>query len=154
MTTVWVLFGHVDALRIMFHCFFLQPGEKHYLYQFSVRPQYSKQPDWVTAVHADDISFVFGLGVEKWDPALQDVSKRMMELWTNFAKSGDPNCPDTNGCSDASWKPFVVNHQNMLNVSVTGDALEQFVEPTVTGAYFGFMQRIDTALDPSSIVIG
>ena len=75
-------------------------------------------------------------------------------MWTNFAKSGDPNCPSATGCSDVSWKPFVQNHQNMLNITTMGNALEQFDEPTVTGAYFGLMQRIDTAIDPSSIVVG
>ncbi|RUS72189.1 hypothetical protein EGW08_020054 [Elysia chlorotica] len=129
-------------------------GEAHYLYRFSVRPESSSQPDWVVAIHTDEIAFVFGLGVEKWNSTLKSVSDSVMEMWTNFAKSGDPNCPRAIGCSAGPWKPFLENHQNMLDFRVAGSSLDQFEEQTVTGAYFGLMQRIDTAIDPSSIVIG
>ncbi|GFR92265.1 carboxylic ester hydrolase [Elysia marginata] len=129
-------------------------GEKHYLYQFSVRPPYSTQPDWVTAVHADDIAFVFGFGIELWNPLLQDISRSMMKMWTNFAKTGNPNCASTSDCVDDSWKTFTQNEQNMLNIRSLGKAFEQFNEPSITGDYFGFMQRIDTAIDPSSNVVG
>ncbi|CAJ1070933.1 bile salt-activated lipase-like [Xyrichtys novacula] len=51
-------------------------------------------PSWMGADHADDLQYVFGkpfstpLGY--W-PSHRDVSGYMINYWTNFAKTGDPN---------------------------------------------------------------
>ncbi|KAH9495504.1 hypothetical protein Btru_013084 [Bulinus truncatus] len=72
------------------------PDGKHYVYEFSYRRTNSTSPSWVTAVHADELYFVFGqFNNSLWGPVppSQDdllVSEQMVTLWTNFAKSGDP----------------------------------------------------------------
>jgi len=51
-------------------------------------------PGWY-AFHSDDIEYVFGTldtrpGAD-WLPEDRKLSEEMMEYWTNFAKTGDPN---------------------------------------------------------------
>ena len=79
---------------------------RSYLYEFSVRPQihYIGVPSWqdgpTVSQHADDLAYVFGYtdGLVKFfrfdspqfGPSAQDItiSKRVMTMWTNFAKTG------------------------------------------------------------------
>ena len=46
-------------------------------------------------------------------PADFDLSERMMDYWTNFAKYGNPNGP-----TQGSWKPFTLteSYVEVLNV--------------------------------------
>ena len=49
------------------------------------------------AFHSDDIEYVFGTLDTRpgavWLPEDRKLSEQMMEYWTNFAKTGDPNGP-------------------------------------------------------------
>ena len=50
------------------------------------------------AYHSGDLAFVFGnvdkVGVH-WNDADRTLSALMVKYWTNFARSGNPNGPDT-----------------------------------------------------------
>ncbi|XP_034556606.1 bile salt-activated lipase-like isoform X2 [Notolabrus celidotus] len=51
-------------------------------------------PSWMGADHADDVSYVFGkpfTTIIGYVQSHRDVSRYMMNYWTNFAKTGDPN---------------------------------------------------------------
>ncbi len=49
------------------------------------------------AFHSDDIVYVFGTLDTRpgavWRPEDRKLSDQMMDYWTNFAKTGDPNGP-------------------------------------------------------------
>jgi para-nitrobenzyl esterase len=66
-----------------------------YRYHFEQPAPPSKfHPGWF-AFHSDDIEYVFGTldtrpGAE-WKPEDRKLSDEMMDYWTNFAKTGDPN---------------------------------------------------------------
>jgi para-nitrobenzyl esterase len=68
-----------------------------YRYHFEQPAPPSKfHPGWF-AFHSDDIEYVFGTldtrpGAD-WRPEERKLSDQMMEYWTNFAKTGDPNGP-------------------------------------------------------------
>ncbi|MGO8934349.1 MAG: carboxylesterase/lipase family protein [Terracidiphilus sp.] len=68
-----------------------------YRYHFEQPAPPSKfHPGWF-AFHSDDIEYVFGTldtrpGAE-WLPEDRKLSEQMMDYWTNFAKTGDPNGP-------------------------------------------------------------
>jgi para-nitrobenzyl esterase len=68
-----------------------------YRYHFEQPAPPSKfHPGWF-AFHSDDIEYVFGTldtrpGAD-WRPEERKLSDEMMQYWTNFAKSGDPNGP-------------------------------------------------------------
>lgn len=68
-----------------------------YRYHLELAAPPSKfHPGWF-AFHSDDIEYVFGTldtrpGAE-WRPEDRKLSDQMMNYWTNFAKTGDPNGP-------------------------------------------------------------
>ena len=68
-----------------------------YRYKFDLAAPPSKfHPDPVT-FHSDDIEYVFGTLATRpgavWRPEDWKMSDEMMDYWTNFAKTGNPNGP-------------------------------------------------------------
>jgi para-nitrobenzyl esterase len=68
-----------------------------YRYHFEQPAPPSKfHPGWY-AFHSDDIEYVFGTLDTRpgavWRPEDRKLSEEMMDYWTNFAKTGDPNGP-------------------------------------------------------------
>lgn len=106
-------------------------GAPTYLYVFDYVSE-ARRDGADGASHATDVPFVFSTMAEVWPgvtPADQAQSDLMIEYWTNFAKSGDPNSearPPWNlyaGDSRAFW---FTNHgpaERDLNTSVL-DAIE------------------------------
>jgi para-nitrobenzyl esterase len=69
-----------------------------YRYHFELpAPPSEMHPEGKYAWHSDDLEYVFGtLDVRRgsvWRPEDRRLSEEMMEYWTNFAKTGDPNGP-------------------------------------------------------------
>jgi para-nitrobenzyl esterase len=66
-----------------------------YRYHFELPAPPSKFHPGSFAFHSDDIEYVFGTLDTRpgavWRPEDRKLSEEMMEYWTNFAKSGDPN---------------------------------------------------------------
>ena len=65
-----------------------------YMYQFTRIPR-DPRAQTLGAFHGLEIVYVFGnsdkVGSEAMDPADLDLSRAMMDYWTSFATSGDPN---------------------------------------------------------------
>ena len=74
----------------------LQRGAPVYIYNFDHRPPFPKNPqfDEMGAPHAADLPYVFGtLNAPQmaWADSDRAISKTMIDYWTNFAKTGNPN---------------------------------------------------------------
>jgi para-nitrobenzyl esterase len=70
-----------------------------YRYHFELpAPPSEMHPEGKYAWHSDDLEYVFGtLDVRRgsvWRPEDRRLTEEMMDYWTNFAKTGDPNGPD------------------------------------------------------------
>ncbi|XP_041667132.1 bile salt-activated lipase-like [Cheilinus undulatus] len=83
-------------------------------------------PSWMGADHADDLQYVFGkpfttpLGY--W-PSHRTVSRYMMNYWTNFAKTGNPNEGEN---VPATWPEFTINHYYLeINADTDKDYVRQ-----------------------------
>jgi len=67
-----------------------------YRYRFDlVPPPDPERPTRYGAFHSDEIEYVFGVldsrkGIA-WRPEDYAMSEELMDYWTNFAKTGDPN---------------------------------------------------------------
>jgi para-nitrobenzyl esterase len=69
-------------------------GAKAFLYNFSPNPTNESRRE-VCACHGSEIPYVFGrLSPERgYDSRDMELSSRIMDYWTNFARGGDPNGP-------------------------------------------------------------
>ena len=68
-----------------------------YRYHFELAAPPSKFHPGSYAFHSDDIEYVFGTLDTRpgavWRPEDGKLSEEMIDYWTNFAKTGDPNAP-------------------------------------------------------------
>jgi para-nitrobenzyl esterase len=68
-----------------------------YRYHFELAAPPSEFHPGSYAFHSDDIEYVFGTLDTRpgavWGPEDRKLSDEMMDYWTNFAKTGDPNGP-------------------------------------------------------------
>ncbi len=72
-------------------------GAPVYRYHLELAAPPSKFHPGSYAFHSDDIEYVFGTLDTRpgavWRPEDRKLSEEMMDYWTNFAKTGDPNGP-------------------------------------------------------------
>ena len=88
---VWIVFGTwkwIEAHR--------KTGESPiYRYHFELAAPPSQFHSDAIAFHSDDIEYVFGTLDTRpgavWRPEDRKLSDAMMDYWTNFARTGDPN---------------------------------------------------------------
>lgn len=69
-------------------------GQNVYMYFLTQRYSVNPWPRWTGVLHGDDIVFTFGEALKQglnYSKADADLSRTMMNYWTNFAKTGDPN---------------------------------------------------------------
>ena len=73
-------------------CMLFPDTSPTYVYRFSHRLSVSPYPEWVRADHAMEMFFVLGDVYANRLPFLSDkereLSKELMQLWTNFARTG------------------------------------------------------------------
>lgn len=94
-----------------------------YVYYFGLRPPYPDEPRYASwgASHGAEVPYVFGnldVGRMKWRPIDRVVSQRLMDYWTNFAKTGNPN-----GGRLTRWPRFELPNPKVMFFGRT-DAIE------------------------------
>ncbi|XP_022903148.2 esterase FE4-like [Onthophagus taurus] len=93
--------------------------------------------DFPGASHSDELCYLFKMSK---NPPVEANSyedktiQRMVKLWTNFAKNGNPNnLEGENRFIDIEWKPIEKNKLHFLNI---GDDLTVGINPDKEGAEF------------------
>ncbi|KAL3881751.1 hypothetical protein ACJMK2_028146 [Sinanodonta woodiana] len=100
----------------------------NYLYKYSHKPTFKMQGDnydYITgASHGQELPFVFGHAGYMNSTREEIVLSRIMTtMWTNFAKSGDPNRPvDISRLANVRWPPFDVRDQKYIDFDVNMSA--------------------------------
>ncbi|XP_070577225.1 acetylcholinesterase-like [Ptychodera flava] len=84
-------------------------GQDVYAYVFRHRSAANPWPKWAGTVHGDEVEFIFGLPTyneENVSEEDREMSRKMMRLWANFARTGDPNDAKTESISVKQWPPY------------------------------------------------
>ncbi|KAK6180132.1 hypothetical protein SNE40_012337 [Patella caerulea] len=99
-------------------------SHKTYQYEFSDIHDFQFKAPWVKgAMHGDELLYVLGLH-EDYKPFVaitveQAITKwplatRVMDYWTNFAKTGDPNSPRKPA---VEWREYTSSDKNYLYIT-------------------------------------
>jgi len=71
------------------------------------------------AFHSADLWYIFHSLRHSWRPSTagdEELSKKMVDFWTNFAKSGNPN-----GKLGSTWKPYTAQNPQFLLLDADKD---------------------------------
>ncbi|XP_005094077.1 cocaine esterase [Aplysia californica] len=134
------------------------PEKSHYLYEFNYRPSYSMYPKWMSATHSDEIGYVFGVQQLVWIygilPTKDDfsVSKQIMDLWTNFAKTGNPT--PTVHAGSVQWNQYSATMPNYLLIKLNSQQ-KTWQRPEAADVFSQVLQKLDgTRQTPVDTIIG
>uniref|UniRef100_A0A8V5GQY8 Acetylcholinesterase n=1 Tax=Melopsittacus undulatus TaxID=13146 RepID=A0A8V5GQY8_MELUD len=89
-----------------------------YVYLFEHRASTLLWPQWMGVPHGYEIEFVFGQPLRpelNYTEEEKGLSRRMMEYWGNFARTGDPNGPNDSGPS--RWPQFTLRGQGYARLN-------------------------------------
>ncbi|XP_045479791.1 juvenile hormone esterase-like [Harmonia axyridis] len=91
--------------------------EPTYLYRYSVPSNHGEEysaKNLNGAKHGDELAHLFQMGTEL-DEASQRISQRLLKLWTNFAKYGNPTI-EKDEIVPVEWKPVTKDHLYYLDI--------------------------------------
>lgn len=74
------------------------------------------------AFHSADLWYIFHSTRHSWRPFTvgdEQLSKKMVDYWTNFAKFGDPN-----GKNGGTWKPYTAQNPQFMLLDAKGEKAE------------------------------
>ena len=95
---------------------YAKAGNNVYMYYFNQVSSASTWPKWAGSMHGDEIHFLFGLPLNcsnNYSEAEVSLSKKMMNYWANFAKTGNPSSEAKAPTTDRdSWSLYtrVINY--------------------------------------------
>ncbi|XP_005098498.2 acetylcholinesterase-like [Aplysia californica] len=135
------------------------PEKRHYMYEFNHRPSFSKVPQWMSAQHGQELSFVFDVQAKEWadssfgPPDATDilVSTQMMELWTNFVKTGNPTSTVPKG--GAMWNQYSLATPYYLRINSASES-KLWSNPRDVDLYKKLLEIMDGSKMPVSPIIG
>ncbi|CAB3381900.1 Hypothetical predicted protein [Cloeon dipterum] len=117
---------------------------KSYLYVFTHRSKYGDYPSIPESIHGEELPYVFGVPLDggkfhfhhKFTQPEAALSQTMMDLWTNFAKTGNPNAPRKASFpapsgrewrqKDLDWPEYDTSNQTYLRIGIPPDTRRQY----------------------------
>ncbi|PIK57446.1 putative acetylcholinesterase [Apostichopus japonicus] len=113
-------------------------GSTVYMYHMTHEPIRSLwNVTWLRASHFEELQFVFGLpffGHPFYVPVYDEVKIAfyVIRMWTNFAKSGDPNGPIRLPGSIPEWPRFVPDSEEYKELDIRFNNKRKFRQPYCT----------------------
>ena len=142
-------------------------GNSPYFYIFGHHIKHSVLPDWAGAMHIMELFFVFGAPykpipgifssiVSRFTELEKGLSSLMMKLWTNFAKTGNPNNnqpPEDHAVVD--WPKYTAVNQSYLAIGVD-PKVQQKPRPEKMAFWNEFLPKLVSATrvkDPQETLV-
>lgn len=101
-------------------------GAPTFLYRFGYVAEGQRKPD-LGAVHASDVAFQFGNLPADVTAADRAAARQLVDYWTNFAKTGDPN-----GSGLPVWSRLDPAVPQLLSVGIAATAMAPATTPALS----------------------
>ncbi|XP_077494594.1 cholinesterase-like [Amblyomma americanum] len=100
-----------------------ESGKKVHFYEMNYVSPCTKRQAWFGMTHGDDIPLVFGRAFDKEGGCAADssYSRKIMDIWSSFAKGRTPTAPEGN-----EWPKFTSDSQSILKLTATGSEVSRF----------------------------
>ncbi|XP_050400098.2 neuroligin-4, Y-linked-like [Patella vulgata] len=124
-------------------------GSKTYQYEFCDRHDFQSKDPWIKgALHGDELLYVLGMPEElgfyyeitdeqftaKWP-----LATMMMDYWTNFAKTGDPNSPRK---PPVEWREYTSSDKNYLYITSDDIANRKHLNARRTAFWTSYVPKL------------
>ncbi|XP_052219028.1 neuroligin-2-like [Dreissena polymorpha] len=132
-----------------------------YLYSFAYSTQSEDYSHWSGGVHGDELPYIFGAplvgGLSPFPSTYTtpeiELSKFMMRMWTNFAKTGDPNLPEAGATNSGNpyypeerWPKYNISKQSYLhigNIDRKGSKVKDFFKSRETALWTKLIPKLN-----------
>ncbi|KAF1624600.1 UNVERIFIED_CONTAM: Acetylcholinesterase, partial [Eudyptes pachyrhynchus] len=118
-------------------------GGTVFAYLFDHRASNLLWPPWMGVPHGYEIEFVFG---QPLNPGLnytaeeEQLSRRIMRYWGNFARSGDPN--EARGGAGRRWPPYTAGGQRYARLNARPLAVAQGLRAQACAFWTRFLPKL------------
>uniref|UniRef100_A0A023F5Z0 Carboxylic ester hydrolase n=2 Tax=Triatoma infestans TaxID=30076 RepID=A0A023F5Z0_TRIIF len=104
---------------------YAETGNNVYMYLFTHRSFNNPWPSWTGVMHGDEINYIFGEplnAAKNYQPQEIELSKRIMNFWANFAKTGNPNLQSDNTWTSTFWPLHTAFGREYLTLGINASA--------------------------------
>uniref|UniRef100_A0A8C2TAW0 Carboxylic ester hydrolase n=1 Tax=Coturnix japonica TaxID=93934 RepID=A0A8C2TAW0_COTJA len=125
-----------------------QRGGKVYAYLFDHRASTLLWPSWMGVPHGYEIEFVFGQPLDpkkNYTKEEQELSRRIMRYWGNFARTGDPN----GGVAGPQWPPYTPSGQRYAHLNARPLSVGQGLRTQICAFWTRFLPKLLNATGPT-----
>lgn len=101
-------------------------GNNVYYYYYTHRSSQNKWPEWMGVLHGDEIAYIFGKPLNNSVPYTQEeqeLSRRMMTYWANFAKTGNPSEGSNKVWTKTPWPVHTPTGREYLTLATNSTAI-------------------------------
>ncbi|GBM73330.1 Acetylcholinesterase [Araneus ventricosus] len=105
---------------------YAETGNDVYMYFFNHRSSVHFWPKWMGVMHADEINFILGEPLNPafgYNKAEEELSRRMMKYWANFAKTGNPSQKPDGEYESIYWPVHTVTSREYLTLAVNNSEI-------------------------------
>ncbi|XP_050400106.2 neuroligin-4, Y-linked-like [Patella vulgata] len=124
-------------------------GSKTYQYEFCDRHDFQFKDPWIKgALHGDELFYVLGLHedlrpfieiTEEQTTAKWPFATRIMDYWTNFAKTGDPNSPRKPA---VQWREYTSSDKSYLYITSEDTANRKHLNARRTAFWTSYVPKL------------
>ncbi|GAU90208.1 hypothetical protein RvY_02659-2 [Ramazzottius varieornatus] len=120
-------------------------GQNIHMYHFNHRSSNMPWPEWIGAAHGYEVEYLFGWPLDPKRGYKQEeveLSKRMMNYWANFAKTGNPSLTKEGGYSKHSWPVYTLHGKEHLMLNVKDPAIGRGPRATQCAFWKKYMPQL------------
>ena len=105
------------------------PEKNHFLYEFNYRP-FNSHTSWISATHANELRYLFSPHLKGEEKSVSDA---MLDMWTRFAKTGQPS---------VDWSPYTRNKPRYLFIA-SKSVEKVWANFTTDNVYYAFSKKLE-----------